>query len=70
MKVHIDVVLPEGTANGLAAACLKFGIERDLFIQRAIEEKLALMADDGAHWADSPREATAFVLRKRSDEEE
>jgi hypothetical protein len=64
MKVHIDVVLPDEVANSLAAACLKFGLDRDLFVERAIEEKLAHMADDGANWKDGARERNAYLLRK------
>ena len=70
MKVHLDVVLPDEVANNLAAACLKFGLDRDLFVQRAIEDRLARMADDGANWRETPHERAAHFMRPPSDEEE
>lgn len=70
MKVHIDVVLPDEIANNLAAACLKFGLDRDLFVQRAVEDKLARMADDGADWRETPHERTAHLMPPQSDDEE
>jgi hypothetical protein len=70
MKVHIDVVLPDEVANNLAAACLKFGLDRDLFVQRAIEDRLARMADDGANWRETPDERATYLTHPRSDEEE
>ena len=70
MKVHIDVVLPDEVANNLAAACLKFGLDRDLFVQRAVEERLARMADEGANWRETPHERAPFAVRRASDEEE
>jgi len=70
MKVHIDVVLPDEVANDLAAACLKFGLDRDLFVQRAIEDKLARMADDGANWRENPHQQANYTVQRPLDEEE